>query len=161
MFISAVPDTPNKCSRCPDGNGKAELLWKRLHAHANQSTDRYYNFWNFFSAFVVRDKKYLAEVESILRSEMGRRNFFGSVSMRTRIRARIVTTISGTFSRLSWCGTRNTWPRLKASSDLKWEGGTSLEASPCARESEHGSLLQFLELFLGFRGAGQEIPGRG
>src|ERR1039458_1248276 len=84
MFISAVPDTPNKCSRCPDGNGKAELLWKRLDAHANQSTDRYYNFWNFFSAFVVRDKKYLAEVESILIAAMPTAN--SSIPRMTRIK---------------------------------------------------------------------------
>jgi hypothetical protein len=41
-----------------------------LHAHANQTTDRYYNFWNLFSAFVVKDKKYLDEVETILIAAM-------------------------------------------------------------------------------------------
>jgi hypothetical protein len=33
--------------------GQAGVLRRRIWAHANQSTDRYYNFWNFFSAFVV------------------------------------------------------------------------------------------------------------
>ena len=33
--------------------GRANMLYKRLHDHANKSTDRYFNFWNFFSAFVV------------------------------------------------------------------------------------------------------------
>lgn len=50
--------------------GQAEILRSRLHAHANQTTDRYYNFWNLFSAFIVRDKKYLDEVETILIAAM-------------------------------------------------------------------------------------------
>jgi GIY-YIG catalytic domain len=50
--------------------GKSDKLRRRLHAHANQTTDRYYNFWNLFSAFVVRHKKYLNDVESILIAAM-------------------------------------------------------------------------------------------
>ena len=50
--------------------GQAEVLRRRLYAHANQTTDRYYNFWNLFSAFIVRDKKYLDEVETILIAAM-------------------------------------------------------------------------------------------
>ena len=50
--------------------GQAEKLYRRLHDHANKSTDRYFNFWNFFSAFVVADKKYLPEVEKILIAAM-------------------------------------------------------------------------------------------
>ena len=50
--------------------GKAEKLRKRLFAHSNHTTDRYYNFWNLFSAFVVKDKKYLSEVETILIAAM-------------------------------------------------------------------------------------------
>lgn len=50
--------------------GQAEVLRRRLHAHANQTTDRYYNFWNLFSVFIVRDKKYLNEVETILIAAM-------------------------------------------------------------------------------------------
>lgn len=41
-------------------------LADRLHAHANRPADRYYNFWNFFSAFVVPDTKHIPEVEGIL-----------------------------------------------------------------------------------------------
>ena len=41
-------------------------LRHRLHAHANQPKDRYYNFWNFFSAFVVSDPRHIPEVEGIL-----------------------------------------------------------------------------------------------
>ena len=50
--------------------GRAGVLYKRLHDHANKSTDMYFNFWNFFSAFVVSDKKYLPEVERVLIAAM-------------------------------------------------------------------------------------------
>jgi hypothetical protein len=50
--------------------GQASVLRRRLRAHASQTTDRYYNFWNLFSAFIVRDKKYLDEVETILIAAM-------------------------------------------------------------------------------------------
>jgi len=50
--------------------GQAKVLYKRLHDHANKSTDRYFNFWNFFSAFVVSDSKYLADIERILIAAM-------------------------------------------------------------------------------------------
>ena len=46
--------------------GRAGVLRHRIWAHANQNTDRYYNFWNFFSVFIVSHRKYLAEVERIL-----------------------------------------------------------------------------------------------
>jgi len=46
--------------------GQARVLYKRLHDHANKSTDRYFNFWNFFSGFVVYYEKYLRDVERIL-----------------------------------------------------------------------------------------------
>ena len=49
--------------------GQAGTLYKRLHDHANKSTDRYFNFWNFFSAF-VSEKKYLKEIEKILIAAM-------------------------------------------------------------------------------------------
>ena len=38
----------------------------RIHAHANKPKDKYYNFWNFFSAFVVKDKSHIPDVEGIL-----------------------------------------------------------------------------------------------
>ena len=46
--------------------GKAGKMFGRIWAHANQPDDPYYNFWNFFSAFVVPDKSHVGEVESIL-----------------------------------------------------------------------------------------------
>jgi hypothetical protein len=45
-------------------------LFSRLHAHANMSTDRYFNFWNYFSVFVVPDKSHVDEVEGILIASM-------------------------------------------------------------------------------------------
>lgn len=41
-------------------------LSSRIKAHANRTRDRYYNFWNFFSAYVVPDVKHIPEVEGIL-----------------------------------------------------------------------------------------------
>ena len=50
--------------------GKATTsLFKRLHDHANVSTDKYFNLWNYFSAFVVT-KKHINEVEGILIAAM-------------------------------------------------------------------------------------------
>lgn len=49
--------------------GQAERLASRIHDHANKSTDRYYNFWNFFSAFVT-SAGHLSEVEKILIAAM-------------------------------------------------------------------------------------------
>lgn len=50
--------------------GKATLsLFSRLHAHANKSTDKYFNLWNYFSAFEV-PKEYIDEVEGILIAAM-------------------------------------------------------------------------------------------
>jgi len=45
-------------------------LHERIYAHANMSRDAYYNFWNFFSAFVVPDNDHLGEVEGILIASM-------------------------------------------------------------------------------------------
>lgn len=45
-------------------------LFGRLHDHANKSTDRYFNFWNYFSVFVVPDPKHVDEVEGILIASM-------------------------------------------------------------------------------------------
>ena len=49
--------------------GKATVLFKRLHDHANKFTDKYFNLWNYFSAFVVR-KEHMSEVERILIAAM-------------------------------------------------------------------------------------------
>ena len=50
--------------------GKADWLRKRLWWHALKPDARYYNFWNFFSAFVVLDATQRNEVEGILISAM-------------------------------------------------------------------------------------------
>ena len=50
--------------------GKAQRLFKRLHDHANNPRDKYYNFWNFFCAFVVPNIKHLEEIEGILVASM-------------------------------------------------------------------------------------------
>ncbi|HEY5329552.1 MAG TPA: GIY-YIG nuclease family protein [Acidobacteriaceae bacterium] len=50
--------------------GKADKLRRRLWAHAMKPEARYYNFWNFFSAFVVLNAAQRDEVEGILISAM-------------------------------------------------------------------------------------------
>jgi len=50
--------------------GQATCLYDRIWAHANRPKDRHYNFWNFFSAFVVPDKRHIDEVEGILIASM-------------------------------------------------------------------------------------------
>ena len=49
-------------------------LFNRLHDHANCPKDRYYNFWNFFSAFVVPDEKHIREIEGLLIASMPTEN---------------------------------------------------------------------------------------
>ncbi len=50
--------------------GQATPLFRRLYAHAYKPKTRYYNFWNFFSAFVVEDKERRNEIEAILIAAM-------------------------------------------------------------------------------------------
>jgi len=50
--------------------GEARVLYRRLHDHGNKRTDRYFNFWNFFSAFVISDGRYLNDIEKILIAAM-------------------------------------------------------------------------------------------
>ena len=45
-------------------------LRSRLLRHADAPKTRYYNFRNFFSAFIVEDKKHLNEIEGILIAAM-------------------------------------------------------------------------------------------
>lgn len=45
-------------------------LFERVWAHANQPKDRYYHFWNFFSAFVIPEKRLRDEVEGLLIAAM-------------------------------------------------------------------------------------------
>lgn len=49
-------------------------LFERLHAHTNVATDPYFNFWNYFSVFVVADANYVDEVEGILIASLPSRN---------------------------------------------------------------------------------------
>jgi hypothetical protein len=50
--------------------GRAEnSLYKRLHDHANKATGGYFNFWSYFSAFVVH-KGRIRDVEAILIAAM-------------------------------------------------------------------------------------------
>ena len=50
--------------------GQADRLRRRIRHHANKSGSRYYNFWNFFSAFVIEDKATRDEIEGILIAAM-------------------------------------------------------------------------------------------
>ncbi len=50
--------------------GQADRLRRRLWWHAMRPQARYYNFWNFFSAFVIPDGGDRDEVEGILISAM-------------------------------------------------------------------------------------------
>jgi hypothetical protein len=49
-------------------------LWLRIWAHANRPKDRYYNFWNYFSAFEVPNHRHIDEIESILIASMPTEN---------------------------------------------------------------------------------------
>jgi len=50
--------------------GKAAKLRQRLWLHATKPQARYYNFWNFFSAFVVPEVARRNEIEGILIAAM-------------------------------------------------------------------------------------------
>jgi hypothetical protein len=50
--------------------GRADKLRSRLWSHANKPSAKYYNFWNFFSAFVIPDRKHMIEIEGILIAAM-------------------------------------------------------------------------------------------
>jgi len=45
-------------------------LFRRIQAHATKTRDRYYHFWNYFSAFVVPTSEHRDEVEGILIAAM-------------------------------------------------------------------------------------------
>jgi len=45
-------------------------LFRRIQAHAIKTNDKYYHFWNYFSAFVVPNGKHREEVEGILIASM-------------------------------------------------------------------------------------------
>jgi hypothetical protein len=50
--------------------GQAGRLRRRIRKHAYQPGSQYYNFWNFFSAFVIEDSKTRNEVEGVLIAAM-------------------------------------------------------------------------------------------
>lgn len=50
--------------------GQADRLRRRLWSHAMRPEARHYNFWNFFSAFVIPDPADRNEIEGILISAM-------------------------------------------------------------------------------------------
>jgi hypothetical protein len=50
--------------------GQATRLHSRLRRHALRPDGRYYNFWNFFSAFVIEDPKSRNAIEGILIAAM-------------------------------------------------------------------------------------------
>jgi hypothetical protein len=59
-------------------------LFRRIRAHAAKTRDRYYHFWNYFSAFVVPNAKHRDEVEGILIASMPTAN--GAIPKIKRIR---------------------------------------------------------------------------
>jgi hypothetical protein len=50
--------------------GQAKNLRKRLWQHAWNPESRHFNFWNFFTAFVIKDKKHMNQLEAILITAM-------------------------------------------------------------------------------------------
>ncbi|MBZ5720092.1 MAG: GIY-YIG nuclease family protein [Acidobacteriia bacterium] len=50
--------------------GQAKKLRSRLWSHANQPASKYYNFWNYFSAFAVEDPIFRSQVEGVLIAAM-------------------------------------------------------------------------------------------
>jgi hypothetical protein len=50
--------------------GQATKLRQRLWLHATKPQSRYYNFWNFFSAFVILNPAQRDEIEGILIAAM-------------------------------------------------------------------------------------------
>jgi hypothetical protein len=47
-----------------------KTLFRRLKAHALKPNARRYNYWNYFSAFEIKDPAHMDEVEAILISAM-------------------------------------------------------------------------------------------
>lgn len=81
--------------------GKAtKSLYKRLHDHSNKSTDRYFNLWNYFSAFVVPER-YISAVEGVLISAIPTANGaiprIKQVTMPPSIRGRLREARQGQF----------------------------------------------------------------
>jgi hypothetical protein len=54
------------CGDKPYYVGKASKLRRRLVAHANKPGGKYYNFWDFFSVFVVENARFRNQLEGAL-----------------------------------------------------------------------------------------------
>jgi hypothetical protein len=52
------------------GKTSKASLFKRIKHHATTTNHRYYHFWNYFSAFVIPDRKHRDEIEGILIASM-------------------------------------------------------------------------------------------
>ncbi|MGO9641714.1 MAG: GIY-YIG nuclease family protein [Candidatus Acidiferrales bacterium] len=52
------------------GQTKIKKLFRRIRAHAVNPRDRYFQFWNYFSAFVVPNARHRDEVEGVLIAAM-------------------------------------------------------------------------------------------
>lgn len=50
--------------------GKADKLYRRIGRHATRPQAKYFNFWNRFSAFAVRNKADMDALEAILIAAM-------------------------------------------------------------------------------------------
>ena len=51
--------------------GKTHItLFRRIRVHATRTRDRYYHFWNYFSAFIVPNAKHRDEIEGVLIASM-------------------------------------------------------------------------------------------
>jgi hypothetical protein len=83
-------------------------LLDRLYDHANRPGERYYNFWNVFSAFVVENPRHIPEVEGILIAAFPTQN-----SAKPRLRElRVPTRIGRQLHRarlFEWAGSSRTW----------------------------------------------------
>jgi hypothetical protein len=61
-------------------------LSKRLSHHALRPNTRYYNFWNYFSAFQIHDSTHSEEIEAILISAMPTANSSKPKFYKSRVR---------------------------------------------------------------------------
>jgi hypothetical protein len=69
-------------------------LLKRLRNHALKPNARRYNFWNYFSAFHIRDSSHRDEVEAILISAMPTANSSQPKFVRARLDRRAAKLIN-------------------------------------------------------------------
>lgn len=47
--------------------GKTEInLYERIRKHANRPGEKYYRYWNYFSAYIVGTIKHIGDVEGLL-----------------------------------------------------------------------------------------------